>query len=230
MKQFLVLASLVLLMTGCGVSSNSYYDRNRHHDRSDYRYDRSRYDRSHRHRDYDYYDYSRPNRPVTPVHRDTRRHYRAGYSNTMASRVIGHYMDIKAEAISRYSRNADVSVVTDENGLPALQLIYTGDYLIAFFNGFLSDKGEVELDYICNLMKDEKHTQVSIVASTRKEEGTGLLMSVDAIRDYLAKRGIAKRRIVYTDVVRGGEYFTDYFTITFAADNNMIRRADRGSL
>ena len=225
MKQFLVLASLVLLMTGCGVSSSSHYDRSRHRDRSDYRYDRD-YRRHNR----GYYDYNRPNRPITPVHPDTRRNNRAGYSNTVASRVIGSYMDNKAAIISRYSRDADVTVVTDENGMPALQLVYSGDFLIALFNGFLSDKGEVELDYICNLMEDEKHLEVSIVGRTMKEEGAGLAMSISAIRDYLIKRGIAKKRIGYTDVVRGGEYFTDYYTITFSADNNMIRRADRGSL
>ena len=156
--------------------------------------------------------------------------YNGNRSKNMAPRVIGEYMDAKAAAIAGHSRDADVRVVTDRKGIPALQITYNASALVSSYNGTISNRGERELDYICRLMSDEKHTDVSIVAGTRSSDRSNVLAGVNIIKNYLVKRGIAKSRIVETDAVRGGGVLTDTYTITFMADNNMVRRANNGAL
>ena len=150
-------------------------------------------------------------------------------SRNQASVIIGEYMDAKADAIAGHSRDADVRVVTDKKGIPALQITYNASALVSSGSGTVSRRGESELDYLCRLMSDERRTDVSIVAGTRSSDRSRALACVNAIKNYLIRRGIAKSRIIETDAVRGGSVLTDTYTITFMADNSLVRRANNGA-
>ena len=190
-------ASLTLSLTGCGISSRSYYD--------------------------PYYNNQTDYRSSSPQYNSSR-------SRNQAPMVIGEYMDAKADAIAARSRDAEVRVVTDRKGIPALQITYNSQALVASGSGIISNRGERELDYLCRLMSDERHTDVSIVAGTRSSDRSRALTGVNSIKNYLVRRGISKSRIIETDAVRGGSVLSDSYTITFMADNNMVRRANNGAL
>ena len=145
-----------------------------------------------------------------------------------ASRAIGEYMEAKADAILGHSRDGEVRVISDRNRMPALQITYSSPFLIAALSDGLSNRGGRELDYVCRLMSDEKHVDVSIIGGTRDNDPAKVLSSVNAIKRFMSRRGVSRSRIVEADVARGGSIFSDTYTITFFADRNLIRRAERG--
>ena len=145
-----------------------------------------------------------------------------------ASRAIGEYMEAKADAILSHSRDGEVRVISDRNRMPALQVTYSSQFLIAALSDGVSNRGGRELDYVCKLMSDEKHVDVSIIGGTRDSDPTKVLSSVNAIKRFMSRRGVSKSRIVEADVARGGSIFSDTYTITFFADKNLIKRAEKG--
>lgn len=165
---------------------------------------------------------------------------------TGAGVLIGKKMDKqKKELEEQLANSAEVSTVTDKNGLQAIKVTFNGGILFPTNGVTLSSNAKTDLTHFATSLIQNPQTNVQVFGYT---DDTGTLAvnqrvstdRADAVRTYLVNSGVSAKRIsaeglpmqdyVASNSTPEGRAQNRRVEIYITADENMIKAAENGTL
>jgi len=165
---------------------------------------------------------------------------------TGAGALIGRKMDKQQKELEQQLGNsADVSTVTDQNGLQAIKVTFSGGILFPTNGTTLSSSAKTDLTKFATSLINNPQTNVQVYGFT---DNTGNLQvnqrvssgRADAVRTYLINSGVAGSRItaeglpmqgyVASNETAEGRAQNRRVEIYISADKDMIQAAENGTL
>ena len=163
-----------------------------------------------------------------------------------AGALIGRKMDKqKQELQEQLANSAEVSTVTDQNGLQAIKVTFNGGILFPTNGTTLNSSAKTDLTKFATSLINNPQTNVQVYGFT---DNTGSLEvnqrvstgRADAVRTYLINSGVAGSRIT-AEGLRMQDYVASNDTaegraqnrrveIYITADKDMINAAENGTL
>lgn len=163
-----------------------------------------------------------------------------------AGALIGKKMDNqKKELEEQLANSAEVSTVTDKNGLKAIKVTFNGGILFPTNGTTLSSSAKTDLTKFASSLISNPQTNVQIYGYTDNTGGLEVNQRVstgraDAVRTYLLNSGVAGSRItaeglpmqdyVASNDTAEGRAQNRRVEIYITADENMIKAAENGTL
>ncbi|MDE6099563.1 MAG: OmpA family protein [Paramuribaculum sp.] len=163
-----------------------------------------------------------------------------------AGALIGRKMDKqKKELEEQLANSAEVSTVTDQNGLQAIKVTFNGGILFPTNGTTLSASARKDLTGFASSLINNPQTNVQIYGFT---DNTGTLAvnekvstgRADAVRTFLVNSGVSSNRItaqglpmqdyVASNDTAEGRAQNRRVEIYISADENMIKAAENGTL
>lgn len=165
---------------------------------------------------------------------------------TGAGVLIGRKMDKqKKELEEQLANSAEVSTVTDKNGLEAIKVTFNGGILFPTNGHTLSANAKADLTRFATSLMQNPQTNVQVFGYT---DDTGTMQvnqrvsteRADAVRTYLINSGVAANRIsaeglpmqdyVASNATPEGRAQNRRVEVYITADANMIKAAEAGTL
>lgn len=163
-----------------------------------------------------------------------------------AGALIGRKMDKqKQELEQQLANSAEVSTVTDQNGLQAIKVTFNGGILFPTNGTTLSSSARTDLTKFATSLINNPQTNVQVYGFTdntgtmdvNRRVSTG---RADAVRSYLINSGVAGSRItaeglpmqdyVASNDTAEGRAQNRRVEIYITADKDMINAAENGTL
>ena len=163
-----------------------------------------------------------------------------------AGALIGRKMDKqKQELQEQLANSAEVSTVTDQNGLQAIKVTFNGGILFPTNGTTLNSSAKTDLTKFATSLINNPQTNVQVYGFT---DNTGSLEvnqrvstgRADAVRTYLINSGVAGSRItaeglpmqdyVASNDTAEGRAQNSRVEIYITADKDMINAAENGTL
>ncbi|MCM1349009.1 MAG: OmpA family protein [Firmicutes bacterium] len=165
---------------------------------------------------------------------------------TGAGVLIGKKMDKqKKELEEQLANSAEVSSVTDKNGLQAIKVTFNGGILFPTNGVTLNSSAKTDLTHFATSLIQNPQTNVQVFGFT---DDTGTMAvnqrvstdRADAVRTYLINSGVAANRItaeglpmqdyVASNATAEGRAQNRRVEIYITADSDMIKAAENGTL
>lgn len=163
-----------------------------------------------------------------------------------AGALIGRKMDKqKKELEEQLAKSAEVSTVTDQNGLQAIKVTFNGGILFPTNGTTLNSSAKKDLTNFATSLIQNPQTNVQIYGFTDDVGSMQVNQRVsdgraDAVRTYLVNSGVASNRItaqglpmqnyVASNATAEGRAQNRRVEIYISADENMIKAAENGTL
>ena len=163
-----------------------------------------------------------------------------------AGALIGNRMDKQKKQLEdSLANSAEVSTVTDQNGLKAIKVTFNGGILFPTNGTTLSANAKKDLTAFATSLIDNPQTNVQIYGFT---DNTGTMAvnqrvsdgRADAVRTYLLNSGVAANRLtaqglpmqdyVASNDTAEGRAQNRRVEIYISADADMIKAAENGTL
>ena len=161
-----------------------------------------------------------------------------------AGALIGKKMD-KQKAELEKIENAQVSTVTDQNGLQAIKVTFDNGILFKLNSSTLNAVSKTALSQFAASLKNTPETDITIWGHT---DNTGTLavnerisaQRAEAVADFLVQNGISRSRMttagkaynepVASNDTEAGRAQNRRVDIYITANENMIKQAEQGTL
>ena len=161
-----------------------------------------------------------------------------------AGALIGKKMD-KQKAELEKIENAQVSTVTDQNGLQAIKVTFDNGILFKLNSSTLNAVSKTALSQFAASLKNTPETDITIWGHT---DNTGTLavnerisaQRAEAVADFLVQNGIPRSRMttagkayhepVASNDTEAGRAQNRRVDIYITANENMIKQAEQGTL
>lgn len=153
--------------------------------------------------------------------------------------LIGRKMDKKAAEAAKI-QGAEVTQVTDSNGLPAVQVTFNSAILFAFNSSTLSNSAKQSLKELADILKSDPTTDIAIIGHTDRVGSYEANQKVSAdrayaVQNYLQSCGVPLAQFKKTEGV-GYSQYNDALTpdqnrnvdIFMYASAQMINNAEAG--
>ena len=163
-----------------------------------------------------------------------------------AGALIGRKMDKQQQELQKQLANsAEVSQVTDQNGLQAIKVTFNGGILFPTNGTTLSAGAKTDLTKFATGLINNPQTNVQVFGFTDNTGSMAVNQRVsdgraDAVRNYLVNSGVAGSRItaqglpmqdyVASNDTAEGRAQNRRVEIYITADQNMIKAAENGTL
>ncbi len=163
-----------------------------------------------------------------------------------AGALIGRKMDKQQQELQKQLANsAEVSQVTDQNGLQAIKVTFNGGILFPTNGTTLSAGAKTDLTKFATSLINNPQTNVQVFGFTDNTGSMAVNQRVsdgraDAVRNYLVNSGVAGSRItaqglpmqdyVASNDTAEGRAQNRRVEIYITADQNMIKAAENGTL
>lgn len=163
-----------------------------------------------------------------------------------AGALIGRKMDKqKQELEQQLANSAEVQEVTDQNGLKAIKVTFSGGILFPFNGTSLSSNAKTDLTKFASSLINNPQTNVQVFGYTDNVGSMAANQKVatgraDAVEKYLVDSGVAASRISATGLpmqdyvasndTEAGRAQNRRVEIYITADQSMIQAAENGTL